>query len=130
MFLQVISAVDGFTDVGVFLIFDGRFTVVLLLVVSCTLLAFVIGFFNQTFHRLLNLPHLISHGKHGFKLIVDYSIFATRCCWVYLKRKKKSSLITRITRANIKICRHAQVRKKKEAGLCETYRSFLLLQHS
>ena len=30
MFLQVISAIDGFATVGTFLLFDGKFAVVLL----------------------------------------------------------------------------------------------------
>ena len=70
---QVISVIDGFTTVKAFFLFDGSFTVMLLQrsfvgEKSYTLLAFLVGSFDQTFHRLINLPHLlISRGKHGFK---------------------------------------------------------------
>ena len=76
MLLQIISVIDGFTTLGAFLLFDGRFTVMLLernLVgeESGTPLAFVFGSFYQTFHRLLNLSHLlVSRCKRGFELII------------------------------------------------------------
>ena len=64
MLVQVISGVDGFSTVGASLLFDGTFTVVLLQrsfvgEKSFTPLVFAVGFFEKTFHRLLNLPHLL-----------------------------------------------------------------------
>ena len=83
MLLQVITAIDGFTKVvegggggGAFLLFDGRFAVVLL---ECsfvgeesgTPLLFVFGSFYQTFHRLLNMSHFpVSRPRHSFELII------------------------------------------------------------
>ena len=74
--LWVISMIDSFTRVGPFLLFDLRFTVVLLersfiWEKSRTPLAFEFGSFNQIFHWLLDLPHLlINRCKHGFEMVV------------------------------------------------------------
>ena len=83
MLLKVISVIDGFTTVGAFLFFDGRFTVVLLdrsfiKEESGTPLAFVFGSFlsniplvAQSVASPRQSPYLlVSRQKHGFEMII------------------------------------------------------------
>ena len=116
-------AIDGFTTVKAFPFFNGKLTVVLFErsfvgEESGTPLVFVLCSFYQTFHWLLSLSHLpVSRRKHGFELIIGYSVVARHCCWLNLKRKK-SSLITKPN--TYKSIDMSSWGTKKETGLCET----------
>ena len=50
----------------------------------------------------------------------EVDVVAIDCCWLDLKRNKIKILSSLTARANIQIYRHAQLRKKKKAGLSET----------
>ena len=106
---------------GAFLLFDGRFTVVLLerSFIGEESDTILVGFF------LLDSPSVAQsvtspHQSLQTWLRVEHRLMC--CCnpllitW-FKKKKKIGTLSSLITRANIQIYRHAELSKKKEAGL-------------